>query len=448
MSCSGIPIEVHCRRCGTETALGRTGTCWRCLLTERVTELLAGQDGTVAAPLAPLAAALAATPNPNSGYTWLRANPRAERLLAQLASGELALDHVAFDEISDSRTVEFLRGLLVAQECLPARDPHLGTFERWIVTKLDTLDDPEHRKVVDRFARWHLLRQLRDGADRGPISDGAFLNAKQSTTVTITFLGWLADRGTPLPQLDQHDIDAWFGTGSTTRKHAIRFLYWAREQKLIGNIDVPVPRPGTTQPLAARERIEHLRRILTDSNIAPAPALIGALVLLFGVSLGQITKLPSTTSPRPKTTSPCASRRSRWCCPTRSPNSCGRSWPTPDIAAAPWPTRTARGCSPASAPASLCTSTASGSSSTRSASRHDRPGRRHGWNSSAKDLPRFSPMPSGSPRPPPCVTPSRPARLRLLRSGPVRDIHALNVVPRRTSVGTSVPRNCRGPPLR
>lgn len=291
LACSGIPIEVHCRRCGTETPLGRTKTCWRCLLTARVDELLAGPDGAVAAPLAPLATALAAMPNANSGYAWLRTNPRAEHLLTQLASGELGLEHAAFDEISDSRTVEFLRGLLVEQKCLPARDPHLGSFERWIVTKLDTVEDLEHRKVVDRFARWQLLRQLRDRADRGPIPDGAFLNAKQSTTVTITFLGWLAGRGTPFPQLAQHDIDAWFGDGPTTRKHVTRFLYWAREQKLIGDVDVPVPRPGTTRLLGPRERLEHLRRILTDSTIAPAPALIGALVLLFGVSLGQITKL-------------------------------------------------------------------------------------------------------------------------------------------------------------
>ncbi|MDP9317774.1 MAG: hypothetical protein M3O94_01625 [Actinomycetota bacterium] len=291
VSCSAIPLEVRCRRCGAETPLGRTATCWRCLLTARIHELLAGRDGTIPQALQPLATAITTMPSANSGYTWLRSNPRVEQLLTQLATSELALDHRAFDQLPGSRTVEFIRGLLVGQECLPARDPHLGGFERWIATKLDTIHHPDHRQIVDRFARWHLLRQLRDRADRGQISDGAFLNAKQSTTVATGFLSWLGERGTALAELTQHDIDAWFASGPTTRKHAVRFLYWSREQRLIGNLDIPVPQPGNTKALGTRERLQHLRRILTDDTIPPAPRLIGALVLLFGVSLAQITTL-------------------------------------------------------------------------------------------------------------------------------------------------------------
>jgi hypothetical protein len=93
VSCSGIPLKVRCRRCDTETALGRTGTCWRCLLTTRINELLAGTDGAIPEALQPLATAITTMPNANSGYTWLRSNARVEQLLTQLATGELPLDH-------------------------------------------------------------------------------------------------------------------------------------------------------------------------------------------------------------------------------------------------------------------------------------------------------------------------------------------------------------------
>lgn len=36
--------------------------------------------------------------------------------------------------------------------------------------------------MIDRFARWHLMHKLRLRAHDSPITTGAFLNVKQSTT--------------------------------------------------------------------------------------------------------------------------------------------------------------------------------------------------------------------------------------------------------------------------
>jgi integrase len=126
---------------------------------------------------------------------------------------------------------------------------------------------------------------------QGPISDGAFLNAKQTTTVTIGFLGWLHQRTNSLSELSQHDIDAWFASGPTTRKHAVRFLYWARDQRIIDHLEVPIPRTRQADQLGPGQRLAQLHRVLTDSTIQPAPRLLAALVLLFGASLSQLTAL-------------------------------------------------------------------------------------------------------------------------------------------------------------
>ncbi|GEL27148.1 hypothetical protein PSU4_61020 [Pseudonocardia sulfidoxydans NBRC 16205] len=229
-------------------------------------------------------------PRANSGYAWL-ANTEVATLLAQLAAGQVALTHSALDELPGSRAVEYLRGLLVAESCLPPRDPHLARYERWLAAKLEALERADDRKSIERFARWHLLRRLRDQSRHGPISPGAFLNAKQATTVTIGFLEWLHHRGTPLGGVTQHDVDAWFAAGPTTRKHAVRFLYWARDQRLVERIHVPIPRTGNATPIGSRLRLDQLRQVLTDDTLRTAPRVAAALVLLFGATLSQIASL-------------------------------------------------------------------------------------------------------------------------------------------------------------
>jgi hypothetical protein len=198
VTCSGIPLDVCCRRCGQEAPMGRAVICWRCQLSDLLDALFAGPDGQIPDHVRPIAAALLGMPRPLSGYAWIRRNPRAQDLLRGLATREVDLDHAALDALPSSRTVEYIRGLLVHHGCLPPRDPHLATFERWLTAKLTQVTDPEHRKIVDRFARWHLLHRLRHQARTEPVSATAFLNAKQSTTVGIQFLAWLAARGRDL----------------------------------------------------------------------------------------------------------------------------------------------------------------------------------------------------------------------------------------------------------
>jgi hypothetical protein len=201
--------------------MGRGSRCWRCQLRELVTTLLTGPDGAIADRLAPLAEALITMPRPNSGYAWLRSNPRVRELLAHLADGQVELNHQALDGLPGSPTVEYLRGLLIAHGCLPPRDPHLAGYERWLAAKLARIADPAQRQLIDRFARWHLLRRLRRHGRDGAVPTGAFLNAKQSTTMAIGLLAWLDQRGAALATTTQHDLDTWFATGPSTRRHAL-----------------------------------------------------------------------------------------------------------------------------------------------------------------------------------------------------------------------------------
>jgi hypothetical protein len=73
-----------------------------------------------------------------------------------------------------------------------------------------------------------------------PLGHGPYQRAKQRLTVAIAFLAWLADRERQLGECTQHDLDEWVGTGPTTRRHVITFLSWARQQRIIRGVVVPV----------------------------------------------------------------------------------------------------------------------------------------------------------------------------------------------------------------
>ncbi|MFD6674722.1 hypothetical protein ACFWDA_10155 [Rhodococcus zopfii] len=150
LRCSGIPLNLTCTRCGKEAYLAKGATCWRCLLDDLVRDLLSGPDGAVSTSLEPLAVAIAAMPRANSGVTWIRANPRVRELLRSLGDGTVDLTHEALDNLPRSRTVEFIRGLLVANDALPPRDRLLANYERWLQKKLEVIADDDHRRIVER----------------------------------------------------------------------------------------------------------------------------------------------------------------------------------------------------------------------------------------------------------------------------------------------------------
>ncbi|MFB7457015.1 hypothetical protein [Streptomyces sp. NPDC056188] len=264
--------------------------CWRCLLTVRVSTVPAGPDGAIPESLQPLAQAIVGMPRPNTGCTWISQNPRVRELLRGLADGSIALSHEALDGLPPTRTVEYLRGLLVTHGCLPQRDEHLAAFDRWLTPKLDAISDPEQRRLIERYSRWHLKRRLRDQARTAPVTAGAFLRAKQHITVATQFLNWLGIRGRRLGECTQYDIDAWFGNGTTTRQYA-NLLYWAIRQRLVRNITLPLPTSRSSPLASEEEHLNALRTLLLHDTLPAAHRAIGLILILFGQPLSRIVKL-------------------------------------------------------------------------------------------------------------------------------------------------------------
>ena len=187
--------------------------------------------------------------------------------------------------------------LLVRYGVLPPRDRRLADFQRWAAAKLDTIGNAEHRQLLERFLRWRLLRHLRSGGTTAtPLGHGPYQRAKQRLTVAIAFLAWLAGRGRHLGECTQHDIDTWFGTGPTTRRHVITFLSWARQQRIIRDIEVPVISTAGAEacPPGPDARLAAIRRLLLDETLAPGDRIAGCLVALYGQQPSRIAALRTT----------------------------------------------------------------------------------------------------------------------------------------------------------
>ena len=99
-----------------------------------------------------------------------------------------------------------------------------------------------------------------------PVTDSAFLRAKQTVTVTIDFCNWLAgEHNTTVEQVTQGHIDLWQSTGPTTREHILRFIRWAIKAELVASdLEVTPHRRGTAPGCRSHSRTPSSNRSHTS----------------------------------------------------------------------------------------------------------------------------------------------------------------------------------------
>jgi hypothetical protein len=184
------------------------------------------------------------------------------------------------DQLPAGRTTDYMRNLLVEHGVLPSRDERLARFQSWAVTAQRRITTEEHRKLVARFIRWNLEKRLRS---MSPVTDSAFLRAKQTVTVTIEFCNWLAaEHSTTVEQVTQAHIDLWQSTGPTTREHILRFIRWAIKAKLISSdLEVTPHRRGTAPRMPIEQQNAVIEKVAHQQTLHPRDRLAAILVIVF-----------------------------------------------------------------------------------------------------------------------------------------------------------------------
>lgn len=267
------------------------GQCARCLINQRLNELLGTEPDSLHPGLRTLKDNLATTQHPITAQRWLT-KPTVASALSDLAAGRRLLTHEALDELPDSPPLAHLRQVLVSVGALPERDEHLARIERFLTDILASQTDPERRQLLHRYTTWHLLRRLRRRNNGHPATPQQLTSVRQRTRAALAFLDWLDTHHLTLATCQQADLDHWLTDDTTThRKTAGHFIRWARANKLTTVHAAAVRWSGPTQPLDHQHRWDLARRLLHDNTLKPEDRLAGLLLLLYAQRPASISRI-------------------------------------------------------------------------------------------------------------------------------------------------------------
>ena len=288
--CAGGLGDFTCERCGQEARRYRRGICGRCVLTERLHDLLDDGSGSVRTELLPLFDALRQMRRPWGGLTWT-SHSHVQRNLRALARGEVPLTHNGLSQLTPWRSVAYLRDLLMHSGVLPPADRQLLLFQRWLAEKLPAIDGLGRRRVLELFATWHIQRRLHTLADRCPLTSKQIHQARNEIHLATAFLAHLAERGRTLADCTQADVDDWYAGGYTARRLTHAFLRWAMRSNHMPTVTIPHRSTSNPTPLAQHQRLTLLRQAVDRNDIPLQDRVAATLVLLYAQPLTRITRL-------------------------------------------------------------------------------------------------------------------------------------------------------------
>ncbi|WP_441249868.1 site-specific integrase [Kitasatospora sp. McL0602] len=299
---SGTPAEPLCVQCTapevwhscptcTDPDYPHPGQCARCLINQRLNELLGPPTGTLHPGLAALRHNIATAEFPITARRWLD-KPSVAPVLADLATGQRPLTHQALDELPDSQPLAHLRQVLVNVGALPERDEQMTRIEQFLTGLLASQQDPDQRRLLHRYTTWHLVRRLRGRNNGRPVTPQQFNSVRQRTHAAVAFLEWLNRSDLALETCRQADLDRWLTDPSATyRRTTGHFVRWAGTNKLT-TVHLPAHRwNGPTQPLDDLHRWDVARQLLHDEDLKPEDRLAGLLLLLYAQGPAKISRM-------------------------------------------------------------------------------------------------------------------------------------------------------------
>lgn len=289
--CVGADSIFACDTCGREDHPYGVRRCARCILTERLTELLTDPTtGHIHDRLKPVFETLAGSERPQTGIYWLRRPPGdGPRILGRMARGEIPISHETFETLPTNRSHTYLRSLLVGVGALPAYDPRAEQTRRWIVDAIDRVEDRAHADLLRRYARWHVLRQLGTAAEQKPLTKGQSEAARERITAATLFLVWAARHNTTVADISQLHLDAYLARHPGRATALNGFVSWLRDSRI--NTKLTVPQRKHTLPtitLSDQDRWRNVETLLHGDTIRRYVRIAGLFMLLFAQPLSKI----------------------------------------------------------------------------------------------------------------------------------------------------------------
>lgn len=290
--CGGSPFDYRCERCGMAGRTNNEGKCFRCRVENRLQQVLGGPTEQVPDHLIPLMEALVAAAKPRSVWVWLNKSAAAV-LLAELAATGTPPTHADLDARPPSRSVHFVRRILMDTGVLPDRPDHLERIGPWL-TMILADRPPEHTRLIQPYAQWHVLHRARRRAARGGDASTIGFALRSLIRAALALLTWIDSEGLTLATATQRHIDRWLTGGIGNERYRARdFIRWAASRRLVPpRTTIPAILPGQPKHYTSTTDYEaQLHRCLHDDNLAIDLRAAGALILLYGLHLTEILQL-------------------------------------------------------------------------------------------------------------------------------------------------------------
>ena len=122
-----------------------------------------------------------------SSWAIARCGVPAARALRTL-SGTEPLDLATLDRLADTGSRRFLERLLIASDAVPPRDSRLAWLEAWTEQLLSATEPEEHRRALRGYARWVVLRRVRDRPGYQPLTKNRPMGRSSSSRSPTTSL--------------------------------------------------------------------------------------------------------------------------------------------------------------------------------------------------------------------------------------------------------------------
>lgn len=292
-TCAGEASVFACTQCGHEDHPYGNDRCARCILAERLTNLLTDPTtGAIHEQLRPVYDELAAARRPQSVITWLQKPPATGfRLLTGMARGEIPISHETFRRLPADRSHNYLRDLLAATGVLPPYHAPIEQTERWLDGKLGALSTDD-AAMIGRYARWHLLRNLRRSAENGTLTKSAIYGARSHVNGAIRLSRWAGKHGTTISSLTQPQLEAYLAEHPGGRNSQQGFVAWLGRTR--ANARLTIPTRESTLPeviVADADRWVQIDMLLHNEQITLYARIAGLFTLLFAQPLESVVAM-------------------------------------------------------------------------------------------------------------------------------------------------------------
>jgi hypothetical protein len=293
--CAGEDSAFACVQCGSEEHPYGAIRCARCFLTERLNQLLTDPStGHIHARLRPVFETLIAVERPQTTLYWLRRKPgHGPRILGEMARGQTPISHATFEALPSDKSHNYLRDLLAAVGVLPAYEAQIERMIPWLRDLLATLPAKD-AEIIDRFARWQILRRLRAKAARGDLTKSVVLLGRARILAAGRLLAWLTEYGTTIVGMSQGDLEHYLTTHPGSHSTQSTFINWVRATGINTRIRIPaLPDVIPKVTMSDAERWGHVETLLHDESIRLYSRIAGLFILLFAQSLTAICRMRS-----------------------------------------------------------------------------------------------------------------------------------------------------------